>query len=201
PEGRCRRLYLDLVGLPPSPAEIDEFVAACAKDRQAAVAALADKLLATPRYGEKWARHWLDVARYSDSNGYEKDLPREMWAYRDWVIAALNRDLSYDQFLIEQLAGDLLPNATQDQVIATGFLRNSMVNEEGAIVPEQFRSDEMFDRMDALGKAALGLTLQCAQCHTHKYDPITQAEYYGLYAFLNDTHEAQSWVYAPAQLR
>src|SRR5207248_4779332 len=141
-----------------------------------------------------------------------------MWAYRDWVIAALNRDLPYDRFLIEQLAGDLLPAptsesakqprtggaetaATQDQLVATGFLRNSMVNEEGAIVPEQFRTDEMFDRMDALGKAALGLTLQCAQCHTHKYDPITQAEYYGLYAFRNDTHEAQSWVYAPAQLR
>jgi hypothetical protein len=201
PEVLCRRLYLDLIGLPSSPAEIDEFLVACAKDRQAAVAALADKLLASQRYGEKWARHWLDVARYSDSNGYEKDLPREMWAYRDWVIAALNRDLPYDRFLVEQLAGDLLPNATQDQVVATGFLRNSMVNEEGAIVPEQFRTDEMFDRMDALGKAAFGLSLQCAQCHTHKYDPLTQAEYYGLYAFLNDTHEAQSWVYTPDQLK
>jgi mono/diheme cytochrome c family protein len=200
-ESLCRRLYLDIIGLPPSPQEIDAFVAACAKDRAAAVAALADHLLASPRYGEKWARHWLDVARYSDSNGYEKDLPREMWAYRDWVIAALNRDLPYDRFLIEQLAGDLLPNATQDQVVATGFLRNSMINEEGAIVPEQFRTDEMFDRMDAFGKAALGLTLQCAQCHSHKYDPITQAEYYGVYAFLNDTHEAQSWVYTPAQLK
>src|SRR6185312_3808419 len=125
PEVLCRRLYLDVIGLPPSPKEIDEFVAACAKDRATAVAALADRLLASPRYGEKWARHWLDVARYSDSNGYEKDLPREMWAYRDWVIAAFNRDLPYDRFLVEQLAGDLLPNATQDQIVATGFLRNS----------------------------------------------------------------------------
>ena len=197
----CRRVYLDVIGLPPSPKEVDEFVAAAEKDRPAAVAALVDALLKKPQYGEKWARHWLDVARYSDSNGYEKDLPRAAWAYRDWVIAALNRDLPYNRFLVEQLAGDLLPNATQDQLVATGFLRNSMINEEGAIVPEQFRTDEMFDRMDALGKAAFGLTLQCAQCHTHKYDPITQAEYFGMYAYFNDTYEAQSWVYTSAQLK
>jgi mono/diheme cytochrome c family protein len=200
-EALARRLYLDLIGLPPSPAEVDEFVATAAKNRKGAVRFLIDKLLASPRFGEKWARHWLDVARYSDSNGYEKDLPREMWVYRDWVVGAYNRDLPYDRFLIEQLAGDLLPNATQDQVIATGFLRNSMINEEGAIVPEQFRTDEMFDRMDAVGKAVFGLTLQCAQCHTHKYDPLTHTEYYGLYAFFNDTYEAQSWVYTPEQLK
>ena len=199
PEVLVRRIYLDVVGLPPTPQEIDEFVAASATDRPAAVAALVDKLLASPRYGEKWARHWLDVARYSDSNGYEKDLPREMWVYRDWVIAAYNRDMPYDRFLVEQLAGDLLPGRTQDQLIATGFLRNSMINEEGAIVPEQFRTDEMFDRMDALGKAAFGLTFQCAQCHTHKYDPLTHTEYYGLFAFFNDTYEATSWVYTPEQ--
>jgi hypothetical protein len=199
PEVLCRRIYLDVLGLPPSPKEIDEFVAACQKDHPTAVAALIDKLLASPRYGEKWARHWLDVARYADSNGYEKDLPREMWVYRDWVIAAYNRDLPYDQFLIEQLAGDLLPNRTQDQLIASGFLRNSMINEEGAIVAEQFRSDEMFDRLDALGKAAFGLTIQCAQCHTHKFDPLTHTEYYGLFAFFNDTYEATSWVYTPQQ--
>jgi len=198
-ETLCRRLYLDLIGLPPSPNEVDEFLAAATKDRPSAVNALVGKLLASPRYGEKWARHWLDVARFADSNGYEKDLPREMWAYRDWVIDAFNRDVPYDRFLIEQFAGDLLTQATQAQIVATGFLRNSMTNEEGAIVPEQFRTDEMFDRMDALGKAAFGLTLQCAQCHTHKYDPITQTEYYGMYAFLNDTYEAQSWVYTPEQ--
>jgi mono/diheme cytochrome c family protein len=199
PEKLIRRLYLDLIGLPPSPREIDDFLIAFQEDRQGAVSTLIDRLLASPRYGEKWARHWLDVARYSDSNGYEKDLPREMWLYRDWVVNAFNRDLPYDQFLIEQLAGDLLPNRTQEQLIATGFLRNSMINEEGAIVPEQFRSDEMFDRMDALGKAAFGLTFQCAQCHTHKYDPLTQTEYYGIFSFFNDTYEAVSWVYTPEQ--
>jgi hypothetical protein len=199
PEVLIRRIYLDVIGLPPSPKEIDEFAAACAKDRPAAVAALIDKLLASPRYGEKWARHWLDVARYADSNGYEKDLPREMWVYRDWVIAAYNRDLPYDQFLVEQLAGDLLPNHTQDQLIASGFLRNSMINEEGAIVAEQFRNDELFDRLDAVGKAVFGLTIQCAQCHTHKFDPLTQTEYYGLFAFFNDTYEATSWVYTAEQ--
>ncbi|VTU01802.1 Uncharacterized protein OS=Singulisphaera acidiphila (strain ATCC BAA-1392 / DSM 18658 / VKM B-2454 / MOB10) GN=Sinac_7009 PE=4 SV=1: PSCyt2 [Gemmataceae bacterium] len=156
----CRRVYLDVIGLPPSPKEVNESVAAAESDRPAAVAALVGWLLKKPQYGEKWARHWLDVARYSDSNGYEKDLPREVWADHDWVVAAYNRDLPYNQFLVEQLAGDLLPNATQDQLVATGFLQNSMVNEEGAIVPEQFRTDEMFDRMDALGKAAFGLTLR-----------------------------------------
>jgi hypothetical protein len=189
----CRRLYLDLVGLPPSPDDL----AAFARDGYDATVA---RLLASPRYGEKWARHWLDLARYSDSNGYEKDLPREMWAWRDWVIAAFNRDLPYDQFVVEQIAGDLLPGATQDQVVATGFLRNSMLNEEGAIIAEEFRMAEMFDRIDCVGKAVLGLTTQCAQCHTHKFDPLTHDEYYGLFAFLNDTHEARSFVYTPEQL-
>jgi hypothetical protein len=157
------------------------------------------KLQASERYGEKWARVWLDAARYSDSNGFEKDLPREQWAWRDWVINALNRDLPYDQFLVEQIAGDLLPNRTQDQIVATGFLRNGMVNEEGAIIPEQFRIEGLFDRLDCLGKATLGLTLQCAQCHTHKFDPITHDDYFGVFAFLNNSYEAQSWVHTPAQ--
>ena len=129
----------------------------------------------------------------------KKIYPREQWAWRDWVIQALNRDLPYDQFLIEQIAGDLLPNHTQAQLIATGFLRNGMINEEGAIVPEQFRMEGMFDRLDAIGKSALGLTIQCAQCHTHKFDPISHTEYFGLFAFLNNTYEAQSWVYSAAQ--
>lgn len=135
---------------------------------------------------------------YSDTNGYEK-LRREQWIWCDWVIGAINRDLPYDQFIIEQIAGDLLPNATPEQIIATGFLRNSMLNEEGGIVPEQFRMFEMFDRMDCLGKAVMGLTTQCAQCHNHKFDPVSQYEYYGMFAFLNDTYEAQSWVYDTAQ--
>ena len=175
----CRRLYLDLIGLPPSPQELEAF-------EQNGIEATIESLLQSERFGEKWARHWLDAARYSDTNGYEKDMPREQWAWRDWVINALNRDMPYDQFLIEQIAGDLLPNATQEQIVATGFLRNSMINEEGAIVPEQFRMVEMFDRMDCLGKAVLGLTTQCAQCHSHKFDPLTQDEYYGMFAFLNN---------------
>ena len=193
PATLCRRVYLDLTGLPPGPDELEAF------ERDGYLMTV-EKLLASPRYGEKWARHWLDLARYSDSNGYEKDLPREMWAWRDWVIDALNRDLSYDQFVIEQIAGDLLPGATQDQVVATGFLRNSMLNEEGAIIPEEFRMVEMFDRIDCVGKAVLGLTTQCAQCHTHKFDPLTHDEYFGLFAFLNDTYESRSSVYTPAQL-
>ncbi|MBL9188643.1 MAG: PSD1 domain-containing protein [Opitutaceae bacterium] len=195
----ARRLHLDLIGLPPAPADVAAFEAAHARDPQAAVRALADQLLADERYGEKWARTWLDAARYADSNGFEKDLPREQWAWRDWVIGALNRDLPYDQFLIEQIAGDLLPGATQDQIVATGFLRNGMVNEEGAIIPEQFRIEGVFDRLDCIGKATLGLTLSCAQCHTHKFDPVTHDEYFGLFAFLNDTYEAQSWVFTAEQ--
>jgi len=190
----CRRLHLDLVGLPPTPDDLAAF-------ERDGYEATVERLLASPAYGEKWARHWLDLARYSDSNGYEKDMPREMWIWRDWVINALNRDLPYDQFVIEQVAGDLLPGATQDQIVATGFLRNSMLNEEGAIIPEEFRMVEMFDRIDCLGKSVLGLTAQCAQCHTHKFDPLTQDEYYGLFAFLNDTHEARSVVYAPEELK
>jgi hypothetical protein len=190
----CRRVYLDLIGLPPSPEDLHEF-------ERDGLRATIRRLLASERFGEKWARHWLDAARYSDTNGYEKDLQREQWIWRDWVIEAFNRDMPYDQFLIEQIAGDLLPNATPAQIIATGLLRNSMINEEGAIVPEQFRMVEMFDRIDCLGKAVMGLSTQCAQCHSHKFDPLTQTEYYGLFSFLNDTYEAQSWVYTPEQHR
>jgi hypothetical protein len=188
----CRRLYLDLTGLPPSPQDLAEF-------EKAGYEATVEALLKSERFGEKWARHWLDVARYSDTNGYEKDMQREQWKWRDWVVDALNRDMPYDQFLIEQIAGDLLPGATQDQIIATGFLRNSMINEEGAIIPEQFRMVEMFDRVDCLGKAVMGLSTQCAQCHSHKFDPLSHDEYYGVFAFLNNVYEAQSWVYTPEQ--
>ena len=191
-----RRAYLDLIGLPPTIAEVDEFLADSSPD---AFAKQVEKLLASPHYGERWGRHWLDAARYADSDGFEKDKSRQMYFYRDYVINAFNHDLPYNQFVIEQLAGDLLPNATQDQIVATGFLRNSMVNEEGGVDPEQFRMDEMFDRMDAVGKSILGLTIQCAQCHSHKFDPLTQEEYYRMFAYLNNDHEAQRVVYTPAE--
>src|SRR5205085_7689291 len=167
----------------------DAFLADKSKD---AYAKQVERLLASPHYGERWARHWLDAARYADSDGYEKDMSREMWPYRDYVVNAFNRDLPYNQFLIEQLAGDQLPNASQDQKVATGFLRNSMVNMEGAIDPEQFRMEAMFDRMDAIGKSVLGLTIQCAQCHSHKFDPISQEEYYRMFAFLSNDQDRKS---------
>src|SRR5262249_38641613 len=187
-----RRLSLDLVGLPPTIEEVDAFLNDTSPN---AYEAQVDRLLASPHYGERWGRVWLDAARYADSNGFEKDKPRDVWFYRDWVINALNRDLPYNEFLIEQLAGDELPHPTQDQVVATGFLRNSMINEEGGVDPEQFRMEAMFDRMDAIGKAMLGVTIQCAQCHNHKFDPLTQEEYYRIFAFLNNTNEANISVY------
>ena len=193
-----RRLSLDLTGLPPTIEEVDAFL----KDRSAnAYEKQVERLLASPHYGERWGRYWLDAARYADSDGYEKDKQRQVWFYRDWVIRALNRDLPYDRFIIEQIAGDLLPDATQDQLVATGFLRNSMINEEGGVDPEQFRMEAMFDRMDAIGKGILGLTIQCAQCHNHKYDPLTQEEYYRMFAFLNNSHEANIAVYTPEEQR
>ena len=187
-----RRLSLDLIGMPPSISQVDAFLAdgsAGAYDK------LVERLLESPHYGERWGRIWLDAARYADSDGYEKDKSRQVYFYRDWVIGALNRDLPYNQFIIEQIAGDLLPGATQDQIVATGFLRNSMINEEGGVDPEQFRMESMFDRMDCVGKGILGLTIQCAQCHSHKYDPLTHDEYYGLFAFLNNSDEANVAVY------
>lgn len=189
-----RRLTLDLTGLPPSVDEIDAFLADSSAD---AYHKQVERLLASEHYGERWARWWMDAARYADSDGYEKDLPREQWPWRDWVISAFNRDLPYDQFITEQLAGDLLPAATQDQQVATGFLRNGMVNEEGAILAEEFRVEGLIDRMDCLGKAVLGLTLACTQCHDHKYDPLTQTEYYQILAYLNNDYEAISHVYSP----
>lgn len=193
-----RRLYLDLIGLPPTPAQVDAFLA---DTSDAAYDRLVDQLLDSPHYGERWGRIWLDAARYADSDGFEKDKLRQVWAYRQWVIESLNRDLPYDQFIIDQIAGDLLPNPTQDQIVATGFLRNSMINEEGGVDPEQFRMEAMFDRMDAIGKSILGMTIQCAQCHNHKYDPLTQADYYRMFAFLNSCHEANVAVYTADEQR
>ena len=181
-----RRVSLDLIGLPPTPKEIDAFLA----DNSAnAYEKVVDRLLASEHYGERWGRWWLDAARYADTNGYEKDRARSIWPYHDWVIKAFNQNMPFDQFAIEQLAGDLLPNSTLDQKIATGFLRNSMQNEEGGVDPEQFRTEGLIDRVDATGKAFLGLTVACAQCHTHKFDPIPHREYYQFFAFLNSDDE------------
>lgn len=191
-----RRLSLDLIGLPPTIEEVDAFLADRTPD---AYDKQVERLLASPHYGERWGRQWLDAARYADSDGFEKDKVRYVWFYRDWVINALNKDMPYDEFVIEQLAGDELPNATQDQIVATGFLRNSMINEEGGVDPEQFRMDAMFDRMDCIGKSVLGLTIQCAQCHDHKFDPLKQEEYYRMFAFINNDNEAQRVVYTPEE--
>lgn len=191
-----RRVTLDLTGLPPTLAEREAFLA---DDEPGAYERLVQRLLASPHYGERWGQQWLDAARYSDSDGYEKDKRRTNWFYRDWVVDAVNSDKPFDDFLVEQVAGDLLPDAGQAERIATGFLRNSMVNEEGGADPEQFRVEAMFDRMDALGKAVLGITTQCAQCHTHKYDPLSHREYYGLFAYLNNCHEATIAVYTAAE--
>ncbi|MDO8542096.1 MAG: DUF1553 domain-containing protein [Opitutaceae bacterium] len=228
-----RRVTLDLIGLPPTPAEVAAFL----NDRSAdAYERVVDRLLASPHYGERWARPWLDVARYADSNGYSIDAPRQIWKYRDWVVAALNRDLPYDEFVIQQLAGDLLGLTTDDggqtadtsgqkpeerrtdaaiqnapgtqnlkpkttnptrnakpetrnleHLIATGFNRNTQINQEGGIDPEQFRIESVLDRVNTFGTAFLGLTVGCAQCHDHKFDPIAQREYYQLFAFFNNT--------------
>ena len=146
-----------------------------------------DRLLASPHYGERQARPWLDQARYADTNGYEKDGGRSIWPYRDWVIRAFNRDMPFDQFTIEQIAGDLLPNATLDQRIATGFHRNTMINTEGGIDDEEFRVAAVVDRVNTTMQVWMGTTLACAQCHDHKYDPFTQKEYFQLFAFFNNT--------------
>jgi hypothetical protein len=182
-----RRLSLDLIGLPPTPAEVDQFV----NDRKpGAYERLVDRLLASPHFGEKWARQWLDLAHYADSDGYEKDNVRPYaWKWRDWVIRALNRNMPFDQFTAEQVAGDLLPHATLDTKIATGFFRNTLTNREGGVDPEEYRVEQVIDRTATLGTTWLGLTVGCARCHDHKYDPISQKEFYQLTAFFNTVHE------------
>lgn len=181
-----RRAYLDLIGLPPSPETIREFVE---DSRPDAYERLVDRLLDSPRYGERWGRHWLDLARYADSNGYNADAEREIWMYRDWVIHALNRDMPFDRFVIEQIAGDLLPDPSNQQLIATGFHRNTLLNLEGGVDFEQYRVEAVVDRVDVTGIAFLGMTLGCARCHDHKYDPISQREFYEFYAFFNNIDE------------
>ncbi len=181
-----RRVTLDLTGLPPSPEETEAFARDTSPD---AYEKVVDRLLASPAYGERWARRWLDLARYADTNGYEKDRERQIWPYRDWVIRALNGDMPFDQFTVKQLAGDMLPGATTEDITATGFHRNSMLNEEGGNDPLEFRYHAMADRVATTGTTWLGLTLGCAQCHTHKYDPILHTEYFGIMAFLNNADD------------
>lgn len=193
-----RRVYLDLTGLQPTPEEADAWVLKLCGQTGSNESLSIDEqqwqnlithLLASPRYGERWARRWLDLARYADTNGYEKDRDRTMWPWRDWVVEAINEGMPFDQFTVLQLAGDMLPDATVEQRVATGFHRNTMLNEEGGIDPLEFRFHAMTDRVATTGTTWLGLTLGCCQCHTHKYDPISHHEYYQLMALLNNADE------------
>ena len=189
PATLVRRLSLDLTGLPPEPDLVDSFRSAPGAD---AYERLVDMLLESPHYGERWAIHWLDLSRYADTDGYEKDSERPYaWRWREWVINALNEDMPFDRFTIDQIAGDTLAGATVEQVVATGFHRNGLKNREGGVKIEQFRFEETVDRTNTLGTVWLGLTVGCAQCHDHKYDPISQEDYYRLFAFMNAFDEAE----------
>jgi hypothetical protein len=187
-EKLLRRLYVDLIGLLPSPQELDEFLV---DDSDQAYERVVDRLLASEHFGERWGRHWLDLARYADSFGYERDDVRpNAWRYRDWVIQSLNRNQPFDRFVIDQLSGDLLDNPTRDQLIATGLHRMNIKNNESGINKEDYRNRETVDRVNTTSTSLLGLTVGCAQCHSHKYDAISQTEYYQLYSFFNNVHEA-----------
>ena len=184
-----RRAAFDLTGLPPPPAELEAFAADVARRGEPAYAAAADRLLASPHYGERQALEWLDAARYADTHGFNNDSSRSMWRWRDWVIDAFNANLPYDRFLTEQIAGDLLPQPTLEQRIATGFARNHVINSEGGIIDEEYRVEYVADRVRTLSTAWLGLTMECARCHDHKFDPVTQQDYYRLFAFFNHVPE------------
>jgi len=195
-ERLLKRLSLDLTGLPPSLPMMDAFLA----DKSAnAYQKMVDQLMQSPQYGEKMALHWLDVARYADSHGYQDDNYRSQWPWRDWVIHAFNENLPYDKFITWQLAGDLLPNATKEELLATGFNRNHKITEEGGVIDEEYRVSYVTDRTNTFGKALLGITLECAHCHDHKYDPFSQKEYYQVYSFFNNVKEVgiQSTVGGP----
>ena len=185
-ETLIRRVSLDLTGLPPSIEEVDDFLNDGSPE---AYEKVVDRLLASSRFGERWAWDWLDAARYSDTNGFQNDPTRKMWPWRDWVIQAINENMPFDQFTIEQLAGDLLPNASKDQIIATAFNRNHMHNGEGGRLREETRVENVFDRLETTGTVWLGLTLNCTRCHDHKFDPIRQREYYQLFDYFNQTSE------------
>lgn len=185
-ERLLRRASYDLTGLPPSPALLDRFLADEAPD---AFEKMVDSLMALPSFGEHQAANWLDVARYADSHGYQDDSYRSMWPWRDWVIHAFNQNLPYDQFVTWQLAGDLLPEANKEQILATGFLRNHKITQEGGVIEQEYRTEYIADKTNLFGMAFLGLTMECAKCHDHKYDPIAQADYFGTYAFFNQNTE------------
>jgi hypothetical protein len=185
-ETLIRRVTLDLTGLPPTPQEVDAFVSDSSPN---AYERVVDRLLASPRFGERMAMHWLDLARYADTNGYNNDEERTMWPWREWVIEAFNSGMPYDRFLIEQLAGDLLPNATLQQKLATGFNRNHVITTEGGIVPEEYRVEYVADRVHTTATVFLGLSMQCARCHDHKFDPLTMKDYYGFYGFFNNIED------------
>ena len=187
-----RRVTLDVTGLPPTPEELDAFLADESPD---AYEKVVDRLLASPRFGERMASIWLDLARFADTHGYQSDRYRPMWPYREWVIKAFNENLPYDQFVTWQLAGDLLPNATKEQRLATAFNRLHMQNEEGGIVEEEFRVAYNVDRVDTFGTAFLGLTFECSRCHDHKFDPITQKDFYSLFAFFQNIDESGQTTY------
>lgn len=192
PNTLIRRVSLDLTGLLPAPSEVEQFLTEYRRNPELAYSKLVDRLLASPHYGERWGRHWLDQARYADSNGYTIDGDRVMWPYRDWVINALNQDQPFDQFTVEQLAGDLLPNPTKSQLVATGFHRNTVINEEGGVDREQARVEQVMDRVNTTSAVWLGLTVGCAQCHSHKFDPIPQKDYYQLFAFFNSSSDVNN---------
>lgn len=196
PVTQVRRAYLDLIGIPPTPEEVDAFAA---DPSDGAYEVMIDGLLASPHFGERWGRRWLDQARYADSNGYSIDGPRSIWPYRDWVIRAINEDKPFDDFVREQIAGDLLPGATETQKVATGFNRNTMINQEGGIDKEEFRIEAVVDRVNTTGAVFLGLTLGCSKCHDHKYDPILQREYFSLFAFYNGDDEVDLDLPTPEQ--
>ncbi len=185
-EKLIRKVYFDLIGLPPSLEEIDAFVN---NTDPGAFEMIVDKLLADPAYGERMASDWLDVARYADTHGYQDDLERVMWPWRDWVISAFNRNLPYDDFIRWQLAGDLIPDASLEQIVATGFNRNHKITQEGGVIDEEYRVEYVMDRTVTTSKALLGLTMECARCHNHKYDPISQQEFYSFYGFFNQLDE------------
>ncbi len=186
-ETLIRRVTLDLTGLPPTPEELERFLSDTSPD---AYETLIDRLLDSPHYGERMALRWLDQARYADSNGYQSDGSRDMWAWRDWVINAFNANMPLDQFTIEQLAGDMLPDATKDQIIATGFNRNHRLNGEGGRIVDEWFVETVIDRVETTGLTWLGLTLNCCRCHDHKYDPISQREFYQLFAYFNSIDES-----------
>ncbi|HTD94296.1 MAG TPA: DUF1549 domain-containing protein, partial [Chitinophagaceae bacterium] len=185
-ERLLKRICLDITGLPPTIEMMDRFLADTSPN---AYEKMIDVLLQTPQYGERMAVHWMDIARYSDSYGYQDDNIRTQWPWRDWVIHAFNKNMPYDQFVTWQVAGDMLPDANKEEILATGFFRNHKYTEEGGVIPEEYRIEYLLDKTKTFGKGILGITIECAQCHDHKYDPFSQKDYYSLLAFFNNTRE------------